>query len=394
MEIDPMRQWKGVWRWYDETMLDCCRPLEQIQVQGITLPEFACLARCNGLNATLRRADELTKEQFISDIQRTCKIDYEYLCVSFSRKSLNQTGEGHFSPIGGYNQKENMVLIMDVARFKYPSYWVSLDLLWESLQPIDSATQKPRGYIILSKGTRLYVKSAFSHLSLNYASWPKLASVLFQDVPDQTKKMNSFKVSDFISLVISSIPDEYYSVVEDKLDLFIPPMLQHKSQHSSSSEQTEKETLKSYLEGLDQLLQQVSSTKLYKLVSNSIALKKKIERIDSVSSLEGLVHSPLLDVTESLGTPRLSALRTSYSRRESYASIVPPSHKVNDFNAFLTMFMFALFAYFPLFEHVPIPEVSVEMKELFDYRALPEPLCTEVKLLKDQITALECSKKE
>lgn len=35
-------------RWFDETMLDCCDPIEVIQVKGITLPKLDCLARCNG----------------------------------------------------------------------------------------------------------------------------------------------------------------------------------------------------------------------------------------------------------------------------------------------------------------------------------------------------------
>ena len=31
LEIDPKRTWKGVWRWYSEDMLDCCRPLDQVK---------------------------------------------------------------------------------------------------------------------------------------------------------------------------------------------------------------------------------------------------------------------------------------------------------------------------------------------------------------------------
>jgi glutathione gamma-glutamylcysteinyltransferase len=41
--------------------------------------------------------------------------------VSYSRQVLNQTGTGHFSPIGGYHQSRDLVLIMDVARFKVKS---------------------------------------------------------------------------------------------------------------------------------------------------------------------------------------------------------------------------------------------------------------------------------
>lgn len=39
-------------------MLDCCQPLEQVKQSGITLAEFACLAKCNGLEATTKFANE------------------------------------------------------------------------------------------------------------------------------------------------------------------------------------------------------------------------------------------------------------------------------------------------------------------------------------------------
>ena len=55
-EIDPRRQWKGVWRWYDESMLECCRSLTEIIKFGVNLNEFVCLAKCNGLITKLNRA--------------------------------------------------------------------------------------------------------------------------------------------------------------------------------------------------------------------------------------------------------------------------------------------------------------------------------------------------
>jgi hypothetical protein len=51
LAIDPGRLWRGPWRWYSEELLDCCRPLEVVRREGITLDDFACLARCNGARA-------------------------------------------------------------------------------------------------------------------------------------------------------------------------------------------------------------------------------------------------------------------------------------------------------------------------------------------------------
>ncbi len=52
------------------------------------------------------------------------------LTVNFHRKTLGQTGTGHYSPIGAYNSKCDMALILDVAKFKYDSYWCSVPLLY------------------------------------------------------------------------------------------------------------------------------------------------------------------------------------------------------------------------------------------------------------------------
>jgi len=38
-----------------------------------------------------------------------------------------------------------MVLVLDVARFKYPPHWVPLTLLWEAMSTIDQATGLRRG---------------------------------------------------------------------------------------------------------------------------------------------------------------------------------------------------------------------------------------------------------
>jgi len=51
------------------------------------------------------------------------------LIASYDRASLGQTGNGHFSPIGGYHMERDLVLVLDVARFKYPPHWVSAERL-------------------------------------------------------------------------------------------------------------------------------------------------------------------------------------------------------------------------------------------------------------------------
>lgn len=70
------------------------------------------------------------------------------LTANFHRKTLGQTGLGHYSPIGAYNMKRDLVLILDVAKFKYDSYWCKLESLYESMKPLDTTSQLSRGFLI------------------------------------------------------------------------------------------------------------------------------------------------------------------------------------------------------------------------------------------------------
>lgn len=154
--IDPQRIWKGVWRWFDQAQLNCCRTLESIAENGITMAEFVCLARCNGLAAHAKTREEgaLTIDKFRSDVIKSCESDATFLAVSFGRKILGQTGSGHFSPIAAFatdEQGEDWILILDVARFKYPAYWCRLELMWQAMDTVDDVSGLKRGWVILFK---------------------------------------------------------------------------------------------------------------------------------------------------------------------------------------------------------------------------------------------------
>ena len=73
------------------------------------------------------------------------------LTVNFHRKSLGQTGTGHYSPVAAFNATRDMALVLDVAKFKYDSYWCKLDHLYSALKPLDLISGQSRGYIINKK---------------------------------------------------------------------------------------------------------------------------------------------------------------------------------------------------------------------------------------------------
>jgi len=102
--------------------------------QGISLAEFARLARCNGAACDVVSGEDSAVDEFREAVLANATGRHgdrggpccEYICCNYDRRALGQTGQGHFSPIAGYDEVEDLVLVLDVARFKYPPHWVRL----------------------------------------------------------------------------------------------------------------------------------------------------------------------------------------------------------------------------------------------------------------------------
>ena len=168
LNFDPKKVWKGAWRWVSEETLQCetkqkiCgHSLENIKNGGLSFAQFESLARCHGVKISSQRVfkEEIGTAEGNTGIEKfRCLVDSisgddkaeTFLVVNFSRGVLGQTGDGHYSPIGGYHKEKGLVLVMDVARFKYPPYWVPLDVLWAAMAEPDSKTEEPRGYFVIS----------------------------------------------------------------------------------------------------------------------------------------------------------------------------------------------------------------------------------------------------
>lgn len=168
LQVDPQRVWKTPWRWYAEELLECCEPLGRVKQHGITLGDFACLARCNGCHCDTTYADAASDhayQQLRDAIVDVCSavpesgasgalLPARHLVVSYARAALQQTGGGHFSPVAAWDPATESVLIMDTARFKYPPYWAPLRRVFEAMQPLDPTTQRPRGWAVLRRAPR------------------------------------------------------------------------------------------------------------------------------------------------------------------------------------------------------------------------------------------------
>jgi glutathione gamma-glutamylcysteinyltransferase len=170
--VDPGRLWKGPWRWFDESLLDCCVPLDVVATRGVTLPELGCLAECNGAHATVVRAQTVSVADLRRTIAEASRSASPIVIAAYDRAALGQTGIGHFSPVGGYHEGRDLTLLLDVARFKYPPHWVPIERLFEAMLPLDSATGQSRGWVSLTANT--VPRPMFLRLSAPAAGWRSL----------------------------------------------------------------------------------------------------------------------------------------------------------------------------------------------------------------------------
>jgi len=181
LAIDPERLWKGPWRWFAEDLLDCCVPLTEVRERGLDLDELACLARCNGAEVQVQRADAANPATWRAALALAASGE-AVIVASYDRAALGQTGGGHFSPIGGYHESRDLALILDVARFKYPPHWVSAEYLWRAMEPVDAATGRARGWLVLRQ--RAHSSALGFSLRCVGANWHGLARCLTALIAD------------------------------------------------------------------------------------------------------------------------------------------------------------------------------------------------------------------
>src|SRR5580658_5807119 len=82
---------------------------------------------------------------FREQMRHTNDLSRRYV-INFSRGPLFGTGGGHHSPIAGYLNQEDLVLVLDVNK-KYGPWLVKPDRLYDAMNTVDTTTQKKRGLL-------------------------------------------------------------------------------------------------------------------------------------------------------------------------------------------------------------------------------------------------------
>lgn len=123
-------------------------PKEVVLKHGMTLAQLGKLLQSYGLNAKPYFANELNVEKF-RFMMKEAIANQNFILVNFLRTGLKEAGGGHISPIAAYDEQTDQFLLLDVARYKYPAYWVKTADLWNGVNTLDGKTY--RGLVIINQ---------------------------------------------------------------------------------------------------------------------------------------------------------------------------------------------------------------------------------------------------
>jgi hypothetical protein len=113
-------------------------------IMGLTLDELAGVAQQH-TDRKVSVLRDISEAEFTEHMKRSNDPARRYI-VNFTRKAIFGAGAGHHSPIGGYLEDSDMVLVLDVnERFK--PWLVERKRLFEAMDTLDG--DKKRGLLLV-----------------------------------------------------------------------------------------------------------------------------------------------------------------------------------------------------------------------------------------------------
>ena len=119
--------------------------------QGMTLEEMSRFLQGYPLQVSRHHGSEISLEEFRRIIRENLSQPNNFILVNYLRRALDQQGGGHISPLAAYHEASDRVLILDVARYRYPPVWVSVKDLWQATNTTDPVSGKTRGLVTIRR---------------------------------------------------------------------------------------------------------------------------------------------------------------------------------------------------------------------------------------------------
>jgi len=124
---------------------------ETVLAIGMTREEMAETLSRQGVTARSIAGDTFDDRSLRELLHKALGDDGQFVLANYLRGSLGQVGGGHWSALAAYDAQSDSVLILDVAKYKYPPVWVGIGTLREAIATMDKTSGKPRGLVIVSK---------------------------------------------------------------------------------------------------------------------------------------------------------------------------------------------------------------------------------------------------
>lgn len=126
---------------------------EHVQKGGLTIEQLSALLEANGATATPVFADASSVDAFRAELKKNLDDPKDFILVDFNRSELKQDMGAHWSPVAAYDEASDRVLVLDVARMRYPPYWAKVDALFNAMNTTDPDAGKSRGWVAVTKAS-------------------------------------------------------------------------------------------------------------------------------------------------------------------------------------------------------------------------------------------------
>lgn len=136
---------------FDDPATRLVKAPELIARQGMTLDQLRQLLASKGVKVRAIHGLDIDLLALRRLLASSLANPTDRLLVNYDRRLLGQTGGGHIAPLAAYHAASNRALILDVARYRYPSVWVPLKDLWQSMRSLDSASGLSRGLVVVER---------------------------------------------------------------------------------------------------------------------------------------------------------------------------------------------------------------------------------------------------
>jgi hypothetical protein len=118
---------------------------------GMTREQMAETLSAQGVRTKSIAGDTLDDDSLRNLLQKALLDDGQFVLANYLRAILGQVGGGHWSALAAYDAQSDRVLILDVAKYKYPPVWVSISTLRQAIATIDTTSNKARGLVLVSE---------------------------------------------------------------------------------------------------------------------------------------------------------------------------------------------------------------------------------------------------